>query len=225
MNKHINYNDSYIGKKYNHLTIIGLSSNKANDGHIKVICKCICGKTIEPRFYYVRKKIQKSCGCMGKPRLTHGYSKTKLYKCYNDMIHRCKFPNDKSYKNYGGRGITVCKEWSEDFLTFRFQMRKKYLNAKRKYKGERITIERIDNNKGYYYHNCTFIPRRLQIKNRRNTIPCKAINRKTGKEVYAENQTELAKKINVPMGSLNCWFLKKRRSSKWIIRPLLINPQ
>jgi hypothetical protein len=217
------WNDSYIGKQFGYLTILGLSSKRGNSGEIKVICQCICGKIIEPNFYFLRTEKQIDCGCVSRSiaAKTHGYSKTKLYWVWCSMKYRCINPKHKSYKDYGGRGITVCNEWLNDFLIFRFQMRKKYLNAKSKYKGKQITIERIDNNKGYYYHNCTFIPKELQAKNRRNVHPIKAIHRKTGEEVYGKNKTELAKKINIS-DSFICSILHNRyKSKKWIIRPIL----
>ena len=153
-------------------------------------------------------------------RFKHGYCYTKLYTTWTGIKKRCNDSNNKSYKNYGGRGITVCPEWN-DFLIFRFQMRKKYLDAKNKYKEKLISIERIDNDKGYYYENCIFIPFGLQSKNRRCVYPVKAINRQTGKGVYAENQRELAKKINISKDMINLSVKNKTKLSKWIIRPLL----
>ena len=154
----------------------------------------------------------------------HGYSETKLYSSWHHMIYRCTNPNDKNWKDYGDRGITVCKEWN-DFLIFRFQMRKKFFDAKNRYKGELISIERIDNNEGYNYKNCIFISHKLQNKNRRTVNPCKAINRKTRKEVYGESQTELAKKLNLTQAMIHLVIKGKSYSKYWIIRPLLKNPQ
>ena len=152
----------------------------------------------------------------GEKLFKHGYSTTKLYLSWNQMIQRCTNPNDASYKNYGGRGITVCNEWI-NFLTFRFQMRKKYLNAKRKYKGQVISIERINNNDNYCYNNCTFILKSKQSKNRRTVYPCKAINRKTGKEVYGKSQTELARKLNLSTAVISRNVNNKAKARKWII--------
>jgi len=151
----------------------------------------------------------------------HGYSRTKLYNTWYDMIRRCTNLNDRAYKYYGGRGITVCKEWSEDFLIFRFQMRKKYLIAKKKYKGEQFSIERINNNKGYYYKNCIFVSHKLQNKNKRNVIPCKATNRKSKKEVYGETKKELAEKIDMSERTVGRAINNKQKTKNWIIRPLL----
>jgi len=219
------YNYTYIGKQYGYLTILGFS-HVDKSGLTHVICECICGKIIKPRLVLLEGSIQqKSCGCRNPIYKKHGYSTTKLYRIWKGLTHRCESPNNESYKNYGGKGIIACKEWSEDFLTFRFQMRKKYLNAKRKYKGEVISIERLNNNKGYYYDNCTFIPRRFQNRNKRNVYPCKATNRKTGKEVYGKNQAELARKINLSKSTIRTAIISKSKLKEWIIRPLLKNPQ
>ena len=216
------WNDSLIGKQYGYLIILGYSHIDKH-GNICVACKCICGRIIKPIFYCLRKRNQISCGCVSRNRYIHGYSKTKLYNIWHNMIERCTYPDHISYKNYGGRGIKICPEWY-DFLIFRFQMRKKYLITKKKYKGEKISIERINNNKNYYYANCHFILNKFQQKHRRNVIPIKATNRKTGEEVYAETQTELAEKINISIGFISRVIHKHNKSTEWIIRPLL-NPQ
>jgi len=212
------WNESYIGKKYGYLTIIGLSPNKSVSGDVRVICKCQCGKIVEPNFYYLRKRNQKSCGCERDHQITHNQSNTKLYRTWTNIKFRCNNPDHISYKYYGGRGIKICPEW-DDFLIFRFQMRKKLFDAKKKYKNELLTIERINNNKGYYYENCIFIPRKLQNKHRRSVYPVKAVNRKTGEEVYAKTQRELAKKIKLSVPFVNYVILKKSRSKEWIINP------
>lgn len=214
------WNNSLIGKKYSYLTILGLSSKKWKSCRdIFVICKCICGKIIEPRFYDLRKERQKSCGCQQIRHITHGLSDTKLYSVWKSMKERCNNPNNKSYKYYGGRGITICSKWN-DFLTFRFQMRKKYFDAKKKYKKEPISIERVYNNGNYCYENCIFTTMKEQSKNKRNIYPIKATNRQTGEEVYEKTKTDLAKKINLTHYMINQIILKKK-SSIWIIRPLL----
>ena len=221
MGRKSKWNESYIGKQYRYLTIIGLSSKKANHGEIKVICQCVCGKIIEPIFHYLIKRKQASCGCKNprtKDQGKHFLSNTKLYNTWNLMKYRCNNIKNKSYEDYGGRGIKVCPEWN-DFLTFRFQMRKKLIDAKKKYPKEVLSIERIDNDGNYCYDNCAFIPRRLQSKNRRCVKPCKAINRKTGEEVYGKNQLELANKINVSRAMVNHCILGKNISRKWIIKP------
>ena len=78
------------------------------------------------------------------------------------MKKRCFSTNCKSYKDYGGRGITVCAEWVNDYDAFK----KWALNNGFE---EHLTIERIDFNGNYEPSNCTWIPKKEQSKNRRNT--------------------------------------------------------
>ena len=80
------------------------------------LCKCDCGKEVIVQGAHLRSGKTKSCGCYQRDkqrnRLTrHGYSGPPLYKCWHAMKRRCTIPKDESYKNYGGRGITVCDEW------------------------------------------------------------------------------------------------------------------
>jgi len=87
----------------------------------------------------------------------------------NQMIKRCNDRKTPSYPNYGGRGITVCKEWMESLDNFINDMG---------LKPDGYSIERIDNNKGYSKANCAWIPRGDQNKNRRS---CKMYKTPRGK--------------------------------------------
>lgn len=101
---------------------------------------------------------------MGDNRNNRGMSKTTLYRKWIDMKSRCLNPNHENYKHYGARGITICDEWlgEHGFENFREWA---LLNG---YK-EELSIDRIENDKGYFPENCRWATKRIQNINRRST--------------------------------------------------------
>ena len=145
----------YIGQKYNHWTIIDISTRPKLCG-IEFICKCDCGTIRTIQLSSLIRNKTKSCGCINKVNYN---TKSSLYKIYMHMKGRCYCKTDKKYKNYGKRGIKICKEWLEDYNVF--------LNwsIKNGYK-EGLSIERIDVNGDYKPDNCKFISISEQTKNK-----------------------------------------------------------
>lgn len=93
----------------------------------------------------------------------HGFAGTKLEKAYTHMMERCYKPNCSMYYNYGARGITVCDEWKNDNKKFfEWAMANGYK--------EGLSIDRIDNEKGYSPDNCRWVTNKVQQNNRRNNI-------------------------------------------------------
>jgi hypothetical protein len=90
---------------------------------------------------------------------------TGFYSRWTDMMTRCTNPRRSNWKNYGGRGIKVCKEW-HSFEKFMRDMYEGYLAAERKY-GKDTTLERVNNSRGYSKINCRWIYRGMQVHNRR----------------------------------------------------------
>lgn len=108
----------------------------------------------------------KSCGCKkGEHLITHNLSKHPLYVVWNDIKARCYNIKDPNYKNYGGRGITICEEWKNNFATF---YKWSILHGWRK----GLEIDRIDNsdNKEYSSQNCRFVTKIINGNNKRNNI-------------------------------------------------------
>lgn len=154
-------------------------------------CECDCGSIVivGSSSLNSKKNRTRSCGCLRRElastrNFLHGWDGTRLQSIWASMHHRCRNKKDNSYKNYGGRGITVCSAW-QDFVPFRDWA---LVNG---YEDD-LTIERIDVNGHYEPDNCTWIPGSEQAKNRRNTL-------------YAPSGDTLAdycKKIKIPYATV-----------------------
>lgn len=130
------------------------SKKKARYG----LFKCFCGKEFKTQSHAVNNKLIISCGCS---RTTHNQTNHKLYIVWNNMIKRCTDKNNKAYKNYGGRGITVCERWLDvnNFIEDMYPSHK-----------DGLSIDRIDNNKGYSKDNCRWVNKNIQSRNTRKIM-------------------------------------------------------
>lgn len=128
-------------------------------------CICDCGGIKHTTYTRLRRGECLSCGCLqrestGNACRKHGGYNTKLYKVWSSMKQRCMNSNNNRYSDYGGRGITVCKEWM-DFTPFKTWAFENGYNSS-------LTLDRIDNNKGYSPQNCRFVTQAIQAKNKRS---------------------------------------------------------
>jgi hypothetical protein len=147
-------------------------------------------------------------------RFKHGECNTKFYIIWKCMKERCNVPSQQSYPNYGGKGITYKEKW-KNYLSFKEDMYFKYIYAKKKYKTKRLSIERLNNEKNYYFHNCIFIPITHQSKNRRNNKWFKAVS-PNGKIYKVNNQREFARNHNLSQGCIHlCLKGYQRKTKNW----------
>ena len=119
-----------------------------------------CGEEFECQATLVKTNRVVSCGCLVGKNMTHGLTYHNFYKTWYNMIYRCNNPKIKAYKNYGGRGITVCEEW-QDVTNFVAWCESTHPNI------EGYTLDRIDNDKGYSPENCRWVDVTTQILNQR----------------------------------------------------------
>lgn len=155
----------YAGVRFGRLVGVSLverDTSKENNHLWRFICDC--GEHKDARIKLVRSKRTQSCGClftehMTRRNTTHGKSGTGTYRSWKDCRARCNNPNDSDYKDWGGRGITVCPEW-DDYEVFLRDM------------GERpegLTLDRIDVNGNYCASNCRWADAVTQANNKRNS--------------------------------------------------------
>src|SRR5262245_19695445 len=149
----------FVGKRFGKLVVVTYSRHKKNRAYWW--CKCDCGVTKEVSSGNLQHA--RSCGCGRLEAIrTHGMSKSGVYSTWKAMLKRCLQPTHRSYRNYGGRGITIWPEWQDNFESFFRDM------------GPRPSkdhfIDRIDVDGNYVPGNVRWITRHDSNRNKRETV-------------------------------------------------------
>lgn len=147
------------GQRFGYLVTIGQTIKVGSRARLAWVCKCDCGLRSVVLVENLRRGGSTSCGCSGRK-----FNATDLpeYAVWSAMKCRCKNPRDRRFKDYGGRGIRVCRRW-ESFENFIADMGRR--------PSPDHTLERVRNNCGYSPSNCCWAKRKQQQRNmRRNRI-------------------------------------------------------
>lgn len=145
-----------VGEKIGFLLI----KNKKPKGWRKEqlwLCECDCGKTCHVEHFKLYSGVVTSCGCQANKvkNKENSLKDTPEYRTYKSMIFRCYNPKDKSFSNYGAKGITVCQEWHSSF--------EKFLEDVGERPSDKHQLGRYDTSKGYFKDNCRWMTKREQV--------------------------------------------------------------
>lgn len=159
-----------VGKRFGKRVVLARARDKVFQSGYKQIMlrmRCDCGVVSIEQQCNVKSGRANSCGCdvprlISKEKTTHGFTKNRralpIYASWAAMWTRCTNRKVADYKNYGGRGINVCRQWRR-FETFLSDMRREWFPG--------ATLERTNVNKGYSPKNCTWIEKAEQARNTR----------------------------------------------------------
>ncbi len=158
------------GRRFGSLTVLRQGPSQGHGSNSVWWVQCDCGapeKLVSSAGWLRtnRKPTPVSCGCkmaeaMSLLNRTHGMSKHPAFAVWRSMLDRCRLPTNQAWHNYGGRGITVCERWQHSFENFWADMGPTYQRG--------LTLDRLDNDKGYSPDNCAWRTVREQNRNRRD---------------------------------------------------------
>lgn len=151
--------ENLAGKVFGYWTVVERAENHPIKRSARWLCECECGTRRVIGAAELRHGRSKSCGCHKNDyNRTHGGKGTRLYEIWRQMRYRCENQGNQAYEKYGARGISVCKEW-HDFSEFRkWALANGYEDS--------LSIDRIDNDKGYNPDNCRWATSKMQMNNR-----------------------------------------------------------
>lgn len=187
-----------IGQRFGRLVVLSRAENDAQQ-NARWLCRCDCGKEKIIQGGSLRNGKIRSCGCLlsekSKERMTsiatkHGHSDSLLYGVHQSMIERCYKPSCKAFKCYGARGIVVCDEWLNDFMTF-------YSWAMENGYREGLAIDRINNDGNYEPSNCHWVTPLENCQNTRKCVRVEITDLSTGNKSIARTVAEASRMTSV----------------------------
>lgn len=207
-----------VGETYGRLTVLAKVGTACT-------CSCTCGSTTVVRMDRLRSGKTQSCGCLrSEKRSARSPVERHLGLILSNMKQRCHNPAHPSYPRYGGRGIYVCERWRESSDAFLADMAPTYAPG--------LTIERVDNDKGYSPDNCVWADWVQQAGNRGNTVwfadgsSVVGWARRSGVDVsraqYAAS--ELAKTGPFMPEDVAAWVSNRKNGSGRVVAPVLQFP-
>jgi len=150
------------GKRFGRLIVLRDSKKRDKYKNIIWLCRCDCGNSKLAVASHLRSGNTKSCGCLNIENIyKHGdvtnNKKSRLYRIWGAIKDRCYNQKSLGYKYYGARGIRICKEWKDNYSTFKFWA---ILNGYRK----ELTIDRINHKGNYEPNNCQWLTNSENVK-------------------------------------------------------------
>jgi len=153
--------ENLTGSVFHRLTVLSRDSSRKRRPYW--VCKCECGAMKSIAACELKSGKTKSCGCYDAERkrtetVKHGFNRTPTYVCWSNMLARCTNPKRRDFKNYGGRGISVCERW-RSFENFLADMGEK---------PPKLSLDRVDNDANYGPDNCRWATASEQRLNQRS---------------------------------------------------------
>ena len=184
------------GQRFGRLVVEGFAyADKCRRSMWK--CRCDCGKEKIVAMQPLRDGRIKSCGCekaerCKKLKFKHGHKGTRLYNIWKGMNDRTNRKSSRNYINYGGRGISVCKEWQSFEVFYKWAMEHGYQDE--------LSIDRIDVNGNYCPENCRWANAKIQANNSRRNAKIEYKGQTLTLQQWAEklriNKTTLWNRLN-----------------------------
>lgn len=192
-----------IGSRIGICCVTGYGRGRAPGLYYQIKCDCGTEKTVNAQNF----KRTKSCGCLtkaliSKSRRVHGETDSPAWNSWKSMIERCEWRGHKSWKDYGGRGISVCASWHR-YENFRSDMGQRPDGSQ---------LDRVDNSKGYEPSNCRWSTPRQNANNRRSSVFLELGNERL-------TVSQWARRLNI----LNC-TLSGRIRAGWSVEKTLSTP-